>query len=88
MVPATVVVTASAGAFPGLAEALRAIPVAVEDAPLMRFAPPLDWLPVDAAIRQLGRYEVVAFTSPRAAAAFAQRFRSAQARPMASFESS
>lgn len=78
---ATVVVTASAGSFPGLAEALRAIPVDVEDAPLMRFAPPLDWLPVDAAVRRLGRYEVVALTSPRAAAAFAERVRSAQGLP-------
>ena len=29
---------------------LRAIPVAVEEAPLMTFAPPLDWRPVDAAL--------------------------------------
>ncbi len=37
----TVVVTASAGTFPGLAEALRALPVLVEEHPLMNFAPPL-----------------------------------------------
>jgi uroporphyrinogen-III synthase len=71
----TVVVTASAGAFPGLTEALRAIPVAVEEAPLMTFAPPLDWAPVDAAARTHGRFEAVAFTSPRAAGAFVDRLR-------------
>ena len=74
---ATVVLTASAGAFPGLAEALRTIPVAVEDAPLMSFAPPLDWTPLDDAIRNLGRYRAVAFTSPRSARAFTERIRRA-----------
>jgi uroporphyrinogen-III synthase len=73
--PATVLVTASAGTFPGLAEALRAIPVGVEQVPLMTFAPPLDWRPVDAAVRDLGRYAAVAFTSPRSAHAFAERVR-------------
>jgi len=71
--PATVLVTASAGTFPGLIEALRAIPVGVEEVPLMSFAPPLDWRPVDAAVRDLGRYAAVAFTSPRSARAFAER---------------
>jgi uroporphyrinogen-III synthase len=71
--PATVLVTASAGTFPGLAEALRAIPVGVDEVPLMTFAPPLDWRPVDAAVRDLGRYAAVAFTSPRSAHAFAER---------------
>lgn len=79
--PATVVVTASAGTFPGLHEALRAIPVAVEDAPLMTFAPPLDWEPVDAAVRHLGRYHAVAFTSPRSATAFTERLRVLDATP-------
>lgn len=71
--PATVVLTASAGAFPGLAETLRAIPVAVEDAPLMTFAPPLDWGPVDEAARRLASFGAAAFTSPRSARAFADR---------------
>ncbi len=71
--PGTVLLTASAGSFPGLAEALRAIPVGVEEVPLMTFAPPLDWRPVDAAVRDLGRYAAVAFTSPRSAHAFAER---------------
>jgi uroporphyrinogen-III synthase len=74
--PATVVLTASAGAFPGLVEALRAIPVAVEDVPLMTFAAPLDWAPVDAAVRTLDRYAAIAFTSPRSARAFGERVRS------------
>lgn len=69
----TVVLTASAGSFPGLAEALRAIPVAVEEIPLMTFAPPLDWAPVDAALADLRRFDAVALTSPRAAHAFAAR---------------
>jgi uroporphyrinogen-III synthase len=71
--PATVLVTASAGTFPGLADALRAIPVGVDEVPLMTFAPPLDWRPVDAAVRDLDRYAAVAFTSPRSAHAFAER---------------
>ncbi len=79
MIAATVVVTASAGAFPGLGDALRAIPAAVEDTPLMTFAPPLDWRPVDEAIRGLARYRAIAFTSPRSACAFAERMRALDA---------
>ena len=75
MSQATVVLTASAGAFPGLVDALHAIPVAVEDVPLLRFAPPLDWTPVDDAARHLDRYGAIAFTSPRSAGAFADRMR-------------
>ncbi len=71
--PATVLVTASAGTFPGLADALRAIPVGVEEVPLMTFAPPLDWRPVDAAVRALASYGAIAFTSPRSARTFAER---------------
>jgi uroporphyrinogen-III synthase len=69
----TVVVTASAGTFPGLRAALQAIPVAVEEHPLMSFAPPLDWRPVDAALSRLDRFDAVAFTSPRSARAFVDR---------------
>jgi uroporphyrinogen-III synthase len=71
--PGTVVVTASAGTFPGLIEALRAIPVAAVEVPLMTFAPPLDWAPVDDAVRGIARYRAVVFTSPRSARAFAER---------------
>jgi uroporphyrinogen-III synthase len=74
-----VVVTASAGSFPGLIEAIRALPAAVEEHPLMSFAPPLDWAPVDEAVRELTRFDAVAVTSPRAAAAFAERVTSGPA---------
>ena len=69
----TVVVTASAVSFPGLVEALRGLPAAVEERPLMTFSPPVDWSPVDRAIAELGRFDALAVTSPRAARAFAER---------------
>src|SRR5438045_4193544 len=69
----TVVITASEGSFPDLLDALRAVPVIVEEVPLMTFAPPLDWRPVDAAVRSLTRFEAVALTSARAARAFVER---------------
>jgi uroporphyrinogen-III synthase len=71
----TVVVTASAGAFPGLVAALRKIPVTVEVRPLMNFAPPADWAPLDAALDRVGEYGAVVFTSPRAAEPFAARLK-------------
>jgi uroporphyrinogen-III synthase len=77
----TVVVTASAGTFPGLTEALRALPAAVEERPLMTFAAPLDWGPVDRAIESLERFDAVAVTSPRAARAFTERVGSVRERP-------
>ncbi len=69
----TVVVTASAGSYPGLAEALGKLAVSVEEYPLLNFRPPSDWLPVDLALDQLGSYDAVVLTSPRAAAALADR---------------
>jgi uroporphyrinogen-III synthase len=71
----TVVVTASAGAFPGLVAALRKIPVTVEERPLMKFAPPADWAPFDAAIDRVAEYGAVVFTSPRAAESLAARLK-------------
>lgn len=68
-----VVLTASDGSFPGLAQALRELDVPVEERPLLTFSAPLDWSPVDAAIDDAGRYEVVALTAPRAATALAAR---------------
>jgi uroporphyrinogen-III synthase len=68
-----VVITASAGTFPGLAAALKEIPVAVEERPLMSFAPPLDWSPLDRALERPKEYGAVVFTSPRAAQTFAER---------------
>jgi uroporphyrinogen-III synthase len=77
----TVVITASAGAFPGLADGLRALPMAVEECPLMTFAPPLDWAPADAALARLPEYGAVAFTSPRSALALMERVRGLDAPP-------
>ncbi len=68
-----VVLTVSPGAFPGLADRLRSLRVMVEELPLLTFAPPVDWGPMDRALRDLYRYDAVAFTSPRAATAFIQR---------------
>jgi uroporphyrinogen-III synthase len=73
--PPTVVITASQGTLPGLLEALREVPVPAEEYPLMTFAPPLDWTPLDRALEQLARFDAIAFTSPRAARAFAERRR-------------
>ena len=69
----TVVLTASAGTFQGLAEALKEVPVAVEERPLLSFGPPLDWKPLDAALDRLNGYRAIAFTSRRAAQAFTAR---------------
>jgi uroporphyrinogen-III synthase len=71
--PEAVVVTAAEGSFPGLVSALRALPAVVEERPLIAFEPPLDWRPVDEAVRNLSRFDALAFTSPRAAAAFSRR---------------
>ena len=73
--PPAVVVTASAGTFPGLADALRQVRVPVEEYPLMSFAPPLDWGPLDRALDAPGRFDAIALTSPRAARAFGERWR-------------
>jgi uroporphyrinogen III methyltransferase/synthase len=70
-----VVVTASTGSLPGLTTALRAIPILVEERPLMSFAEPEDWAPVDRALGRLNGYRAVAFTSPRAVRALVGRLR-------------
>jgi len=70
-----VVVTASAGSFPGLVAALRKIPVTVEERPLLNFAPPSDWASLDAALDRLGEYGALVFTSPRAAESFVARLK-------------
>lgn len=74
MTSGPVVLTVSPGAFPGLAEELRALPVIVEEHPLLTFVPPLDWAPMDRALGELSRYDALAFTSPRAATAFVERY--------------
>lgn len=72
--PPTVVVTASSGTLPGLVDALRRVPLPVEEHPLLSFAPPLDWRPLDRALDAVARYDAVALTSPRAARALAERW--------------
>ena len=66
-------VTASAGSFSGLAEALSTLPAAVVEHPLITFRTPRDWAPLDQALDRLSRYQAIAVTSPRAAAALADR---------------
>jgi uroporphyrinogen-III synthase len=73
--PGPVVLTLSPDSFPGLADRLRALAVPVEERPLLTFAPPVDWRPVDRALGRLSRYDALAFTSPRAATAFVGRRR-------------
>jgi uroporphyrinogen-III synthase len=76
-----VVLTVSPGSFPGLADGLRGLRLAVEEIPLLTFAPPEDWGPVDQALRELSRYDALAFTSPRAVTAFIGRYRGTAQRP-------
>ena len=73
--PETVVLTASAGTFSGLAAALSNAPVIVEEHPLVSFEPPEDWSELDGALRKSKRYGAVAVTSPRAARALTTRLR-------------
>jgi uroporphyrinogen-III synthase len=70
-----VVLTLSPDSFPGLADRIRELAVPVEERPLLSFAPPVDWSPVDRALGRLSRYDALAFTSPRAATAFVGRRR-------------
>jgi uroporphyrinogen-III synthase len=73
--PGPVVLTLSPDSFPGLADRLRELAVPVEERPLLSFAPPMDWSPVDRALGRLSRYDALAFTSPRAATAVVGRRR-------------
>ena len=68
-----VVLTTATGSLSGLADVLRKDGLQVRETPLLDFAPPPDWSRVDAAILRLPEFCAVAFTSPRAAQAFAHR---------------
>jgi len=68
-----IVITASAGSFPGLADALSAPGRAVTEQPLIHFKAPSDWTALDQALDRLRHYRAVALTSPRAATALATR---------------
>src|SRR3954468_13668904 len=73
----TIVITASAGSFSRLGEALGEIPARVIERPLVSFSPPEDWSGLDRALAERSRYGSLALTSPRAAAAVAERIREA-----------
>jgi uroporphyrinogen III methyltransferase / synthase len=68
-----IVITASAGSFPGLAEALRAPGRTVAEQPLIQFSAPPNWTPLDHALDRLQKYEALAVTSPRAATVLVTR---------------
>ena len=68
-----IVITASAGTFPGLADALSAPGRDVTEQPLIHFKAPSDWTALDRALDRLRDYRAVALTSPRAATALATR---------------
>ncbi|HET6837571.1 MAG TPA: uroporphyrinogen-III synthase [Gemmatimonadales bacterium] len=68
-----VVITASSGSFPGLADALSGPGRTVAAQPLIRFEAPTDWAPLDQAIDRIHQYPAVALTSPRAATSMITR---------------
>lgn len=68
-----IVLTVAPGSLAGLAEQLRAGGALVREVPLLTFAPPADWEPLDAALQRLPTYAAMAVTSPRAAEAVAAR---------------
>jgi len=70
-----IVLTSSEGSFPGLAEALRDRGLEVLERPLIRFARPDDWGPLDAALKRASSYQAIALTSPRAAESVVARVR-------------
>jgi uroporphyrinogen-III synthase len=69
----TVVLTASAGAFPGLVSALAGTGISLAIRPLLSFESPSDWNQLDTALKERHRYHAVALTSPRASQALAER---------------
>jgi uroporphyrinogen-III synthase len=69
----TVVLTASAGTFSGLAAALSNAPVILEEHPLVSFESPSDWSQLDRALMNASEFGAVAVTSPRAARALTDR---------------
>ena len=66
-----IVLTFSYRSLAGLTKALPG--VTVDEVPLLSFSPPDDWAPVDRAFKRLEEFGAVAFTSPRAATAVADR---------------
>jgi uroporphyrinogen-III synthase len=70
------VLTGSRGSFAGLRERLEERSIEVLERPLLGFAPPVSWTPLDTALDRLASYPAVAFTSPRAARALTDRLAS------------
>ena len=68
-----IVITASSGSFPGLADALAGPGRTLAEQPLIHFEAPSDWAPFDQALDRLDLYDAVALTSPRAATALMTR---------------
>ena len=68
-----VLLTASQGSIPGLAGGLIARGVEAVEHPLIRFAPPDDWTPLDRALASIERFQAIAVTSPRTALALVRR---------------
>jgi uroporphyrinogen-III synthase len=68
-----VVVTAARDGFIGLSRALRDAGYVVIESPLIGFHPPEDWTAFDCALASIERFQAVALTSPRAAAALVAR---------------
>jgi uroporphyrinogen-III synthase len=71
--PPVIALTIATGSLAGLAELLRAGGAVVREVPLLTFAPPADWEPLDNALQRLSTYAAMALTSPRAAEAVAAR---------------
>jgi len=69
----TILVTRSREQAGDLAEALEARGGRVVEAPVIAFADPRDWSPVDAAIGRLESYDLILFTSANAVDRFAVR---------------
>jgi uroporphyrinogen-III synthase len=71
--PRRVVVTVAAGSLQGLEDLLVPAGFEVDRRPLLTFAPPDSWRPVDRSLERWGDYSDVVFTSPRSAGAFRDR---------------
>lgn len=70
---AEIVITGAEGAFASLPDRLGGLAVRVAARPLLSFAEPETWAPVDEAIVHLGRYTCAVATSPRGGQAFVER---------------
>ena len=71
----TVIVTRPARQAGELAERLEELGAAVIVAPAIEVRPPADFAAVDSALRRLGQFDLVVFTSPNGVAAFISRCR-------------